>query len=76
LDGLHLLGLNESGLTAHPLVVRADAYFESQSQVMADQYSLFDEASLSTLHTCFVKALGGKIPQPNHEPIIKSLKKI
>lgn len=61
LDGLNLLGLNISWLTAHPLVVRADKYFKDQSTLVASDYEIFLEHELELLHSTFMKLIGGKL---------------
>ncbi len=60
LDGLHLLGLNEQGLQAHPLVIRADRYFWEQSQLMFEQYSQISDELFIQIHERFIEVLGGK----------------
>lgn len=58
LEGLKLLGINEFGLKAHPLVLRADAYFEKQSEeiVASNQYQ---EASIwEQIHKKFIETIG------------------
>ena len=55
-----MLGLNEQGLSAHPLVVRADAYFEQQSAILDDQFGALDRNDRDVLSQKFVGVLGGK----------------
>lgn len=57
---LRLLGLNEQGLSAHPLVVRADAYFEQQSAILDDQFGALERNDRDVLSQKFVGVLGGK----------------
>lgn len=60
LEGLNLLGINTNGLNAHPLVLRADAYFREQSQIISNFYHSLTEQDLVTLHEAFVKAVKGR----------------
>lgn len=59
IEWLSLLGLNTSGLNAHPLVLRADAYFQEQSEIMALEYESYKKEELELLHKAFIKAIGG-----------------
>ena len=65
LEGLSLLGLNTSGLNAHPLVLRADKYFQEQSQIMAEEYESYTKEELEILHRAFMKAIGGTYHDEN-----------
>jgi type II secretory pathway predicted ATPase ExeA len=59
LDGLCLRGLNEHGLRAHPLVLRADAYFREQSKILEEQWSSLSADDRRVLHERFITLLGG-----------------
>ena len=59
LDSLKLLGLNESGLNAHPLVARGDDYFWTQSEILVDEYSSRTDDIWDELHARFVELVGG-----------------
>lgn len=59
LEGLSLLGLNTSGLNVHPLVLRADKYFQEQSEIIATEYESYNKEELELLHKAFLKAIGG-----------------
>lgn len=61
LEGLHLLWLNREGLYAHPLVVRADAYFQTQSALYSADYEWFTDDELQLLHDAFMKLIGGSL---------------
>ncbi len=65
LEGLSLLGLNTSGLNAHPLVLRADKYFQEQSQIMAEEYESYTKDELETLPKAFMKMIGGTYHDEN-----------
>lgn len=59
LDGLHLLGINEQWLRAHPLVLRADKYFRDQSEEKWAVYSTIDDANFQEIHKRFIALIGG-----------------
>ncbi len=59
LDGLHLLGLNEQWLRAHPLVLRADKYFRDQSEEKCAVYSTIDDTNFQEIHKRFISLIGG-----------------
>lgn len=59
LEGLCLRGLNEQGMRAHPLVLRADAYFREQSGLLEEQWGALSGEDRVTIHTRFVTMLGG-----------------
>lgn len=59
LESLKLLGLNEDGLLAHPLVARGDEYFAKQSEMLFEQYRIFDDSVFADIHSCFITAIGG-----------------
>ncbi len=59
LESLKLLGLNEDGLTAHPLVVRGDKYFWEQSEILEKEYADRDDDMFEVLHERFVLVVGG-----------------
>lgn len=59
LESLKLLGLNESGLNAHPLVARWDDYFWTQSEILVDEYSSRTDDIWEELHKRFVELVGG-----------------
>lgn len=59
LEGLCLRGLNEHGMRAHPLVLRADAYFIEQSTLLVEQYEPLWLDDRKLLHTRFITSLGG-----------------
>ena len=59
LESLKLLGLNESGLNAHPLVARGDDYFWNQSEILVDEYSARTDDIWDELHAHFVELVGG-----------------
>lgn len=59
LDGLCLRGLNEHGLRAHPLVLRADAYFREQSSLLEEQWSTLSPDDRALVHTRFITTLWG-----------------
>lgn len=59
LDRLSLLGINEDGLRAHPLVVRADKYFQEESQVLEQYYTEWDMSMFTVLHQRFVELAWG-----------------
>ena len=58
LDGLKLLGINEQGLSAHPLVLRADAYFQKMSQDLVESRVSKAESDLEMLHALFIETIG------------------
>lgn len=57
LQGLSLLGLNTSWLVAHPLVVRADKYFRSQSDLLTAEYELLTTQECTRLHETYITTL-------------------
>lgn len=59
LESLKLLGLNESGLNAHPLVARGDDYFWNQSELLIEQYGTRADDIWDELHARFVELIGG-----------------
>lgn len=59
LDGLRLLGLNTSWLSAHPLVVRGEAYFSDQSEQIAKQFGQILDDDRQEIHKKFVTSVGG-----------------
>ena len=59
LDSLKLLGINESGLNAHPLVARGDEYFWNQSEILIEEYETRDEEVFDKLHQRFIQLIGG-----------------
>ena len=59
LESLKLLGLNESGLNAHPLVARGDDYFWNQSELLVEQYGTRTDDIWDELHAHFVELVGG-----------------
>lgn len=59
LEGLKLLGINSSGLQAHPLVLRGDAYFEKQSKEGESSSSRLQESDWKKLHETFISMIGG-----------------
>lgn len=78
LDGLNLLGLNVDGLSAHPLVVRADRYFREQSDIVAAMYQELTTEETQLLHQEFVKAIWGRYidwdADDSRDPAPKALK--
>ncbi|HMT01064.1 MAG TPA: AAA family ATPase [Candidatus Absconditabacterales bacterium] len=75
LDGLTLLGLNPAGLSAHPLVVRADNYFQQQSQVLQQFFSDLSDQEMLGRHEDFVSKNGGKFaPNASKTSTKKSIK--
>lgn len=59
LESLKFLGLNESGLNAHPLVARGDDYFWNQSELLIEQYGTRTDDIWDELHARFVELIGG-----------------
>lgn len=59
LDSLKLLGLNEGGLNAHPLVARGDEYFWEQSELLGQEYKDWDENMFEQLHRRFIDLIQG-----------------
>lgn len=58
LEWLRLLGLNEQWLNAHPLVLRADVYFEQQSAILDEQFGSLERTDRDVLSQRFVSLLG------------------
>lgn len=59
LEGLKLVGINEIGLKAHPLVLRADRYFEKQSAEVENLHARFQQRDWKKLHETFIATIGG-----------------
>ncbi len=57
LDGLRLLWLNDQWLNAHPLVLRADAYFEQQSTILDEQFGSLVSNDRDVLSQRFVQTM-------------------
>lgn len=74
LESLYLLGLSESGLKAHPLVIRADRYFMEESGKIAETFQSLSETDRQVLHEKFVTMLGGSYVAEEQE-LIKQLPK-
>ena len=55
LEWLRLLWLNEQWLSAHPLVIRWDTYFQQQSEEREEQYKKMSNDDRSDLHGWFVQ---------------------
>ncbi len=72
LSGLHLLGINRRALEVHPEIVEKDADFRSNSDDAASTFGSMSSTELSALHTNFVRASGGKMPEG---PKTKTLRK-
>lgn len=73
LEGLNLLGINENGLKAHPLVVRADDYFQKQSEEQIANSQQLIANGRTALHQKFIEVIGGKFPDPHFVPIKKEI---
>lgn len=79
LEWLRLLGLNKDNLKAHPLVLRWDVYFRSQSDELMSEYTDTTQQQWSELHKNFVESMDGtyltteELNNANH--LTKELKK-
>jgi ATP-dependent DNA helicase PIF1 len=63
LAGLSLAGLNDRALEVHPDILKKDREFREQSLEAQDAFSKLPTSELSTLHTNFVRACGGREPK-------------
>jgi len=59
LEGLCLRGINEHGLSAHPLVLRADVYFLEQSKQLVEKYNNLWAEDRVLLQSRFIISLWG-----------------
>lgn len=59
LEWLCLHGINEHGLRAHPLVLRADTYFLEQSEDLVEKYSTLWAEDRVVLQQKFISSLWG-----------------
>ncbi|MCL9972070.1 MAG: PIF1 family DEAD/DEAH box helicase [Candidatus Pacebacteria bacterium] len=64
--GLYVRGLNARALEVHPEILTVDAEFRSVSDEAVTQFVALSEKEIATLHTNFIKALGGKEPASVH----------
>lgn len=67
LDGLALLGLNISGLNAHELVVRGDAYFQQQSNNLEKTALKPGSNEAEHAYERFIKRCGGIYKPDAHD---------
>lgn len=75
LDGLNLLGLNRAWLAVHPLVVRADNYFQQQSAALHQFFSDLSAEKILSWHSDFIKQSGWKLsPNASKKSTEKNLK--
>jgi ATP-dependent DNA helicase PIF1 len=58
LQGLKLLGINEQGLQAHPLVLRGDRYFMEESKKQEETSKNFSETDWKMLQKKFIETIG------------------
>gem|GEM_PF-3146113 len=76
LDGLRLIGINVNGLDPHPLTLRADRYFQEQSDLLDHHYASLSVSDLERIHCAFVQILGGQyVADVDHSSLsVKPLK--
>jgi len=67
LSGISLGGLNERALEVHPDILGKDAEFRAFSEKARAAFGDMPESELEAMHANFVKACGGKEPEPGTE---------
>lgn len=74
LGGLYVLGINEQALRVHPHIFERDQAFKSASASAEEIFTKLPPEELAQLHKNFVKACGGREPDPatKKEPVEKS----
>ena len=72
LAGLKILGMSANALMVDPKIVRRDAGFRSESEAAEETFQNLELEELTTMHTQFVTACGGKIPQPGEVRVKKT----
>lgn len=60
LDGIRLLGINETALEVHPEVLEKDAEFRESSNRAREVYCFKDSDEIAKLHNDFIRACGGR----------------
>lgn len=60
LSGLHLLGWNQRAFEVHPNVLQQDTNFHDSSQIAQNMFSDMKGEDIKTMHSNFVKAVGGR----------------
>lgn len=72
LAGLKILGMSANALQVDPKIVRRDEGFRSESEAAEETFQNLEPEELATMHTQFVTACGGKIPEPGAVKVKKS----
>lgn len=72
LAGLKILGMCANALQVDPKIVRRDAGFHAESEAAEETFQNLEPTELETMHTQFVTACGGKLPNPNEVHVPKS----
>lgn len=67
LAGLSLAGLNKRALEVHPDILAKDAEFRALSAKARETFAQLAIADITRMHDTFVKACGGREPEPNNE---------
>lgn len=60
LSGLHILGWNTRAFEVHPGVLEKDSEFRDSSVIAQNMFSGMETSDITTMHSNFVKAAGGK----------------
>ena len=72
LAGLKILGMCANALQVDPKIVRRDEGFRSESESAEETFQGLEPEAVVTMHTQFVTACGGKIPEPGAVKVKKS----
>jgi hypothetical protein len=69
LDGLYLVGMNETATRVHPEVAAVDSMFRERSKHAVHTFSSLPEPELLQMHQRFISAVGGVWPKDGEKNI-------
>jgi len=74
IDGLRLMGLNDTALMVDPLILHIDSRIKQASQKASDEISQIPDAKLQEIFLAYIQKMGGIIDKTEIDKEEKSLK--